>query len=1066
MKDRKNSSLLGCRLKLRWLFLFSLFAGPLTPPLEIQSTVAANNIVQQQKISVTGTVVDGQGEPIIGANVVVQGQTTGTITDIDGIFKLDVTSGAKLTISFIGYDSKTVIAKKGNMRIVLEDNSQMLGEVEVVAYGAQKKVTVTGAISSVKGEEITRTPVSSVTNVLAGQMTGLTTVQYSGEPGSDAANIFVRGKATWVDSSPLIQVDGVERSMNDIDPNEIESITVLKDASATAVFGVRGANGVILITTKRGKEGKAKISFTTSASAVTPTKMVEQAGSYDYATFHNMMNRLDGSSERFPVEVIQKFKDHSDPIRFPDMHWADYIMKDVTLQTQHNINITGGTDKVRYFISAGAYTQGGLFNEFNLPYNVSYQYRRFNYRSNLDIDVTKTTTLSFNIGGNVNNADKPYTGQGSAGMIKNMYYATPFSSAGIVDGKFITTATDYSDVQLPFTGGTGMAYYGAGFMQTNNNTLNADLILNQKLDFLTKGLSMKIKGSYNSAFTVSKKGEASVATYTPILQPDGSLAYRKYGETSDAKYVLKDTEQGKARDWYMEVGLNYARSFGNHNVSALLLYNQSKSYYPKYYSDIPTGYVGLVGRVTYDWKNRYLAEFNIGYNGSENFAPENRFGTFPAGSIGWVLSEEKFWKPIKSVVSFFKLRATWGLVGNDKITDSKTSGRFLYLADPYQTNNGSPINRPGYGYIFGTNTPSTSKGSYEQAKNNPKVTWETAFKQNYGFDMNFFEDRLKTTFEYYIEHRRDILLRDATAPSLLGFTVPFANMGSVNSWGWELSLKWNDKIDSDFRYWIGLNISQNQNEIIEMKEAPQNNQYQYQKGHRIGSASKYLFWRFYDENTPELYEKTFGKPFPEHPVNGEAGMRPGDAVYVDLDGNGVIDANDMSRDYGYTDDPQYMAGLNLGFSWKNWEFSTQWTAAWNVSRLISDVFRQPFYQSSDPSQGGLLAYHLNHTWTEENPSQNAEYPRPTWTNTNNNYATSTLYEKDAKYIRLKTLQLAYNFHFPLMDKLKLSTFQLAFSGYNLLTFTPYLWGDPETRASNAPSYPLSRTYSLSLKLGF
>lgn len=332
--------------------------------------------------------------------------------------------------------------------------------------------------------------------------------------------------------------------------------------------------------------------------------------------------------------------------------------------------------------------------------------------------------------------------------------------------------------------------------------------------------------------------------------------------------------------------------------------------------------------------------------------------------------------------------------------------------------------------------------------------------------MNFFEDRLKTTFEYYIEHRRDILLRDATAPSLLGFTVPFANMGSVNSWGWELSLKWNDKIDSDFRYWIGLNISQNQNEIIEMKEAPQNNQYQYQKGHRIGSASKYLFWRFYDENTPELYEKTFGKPFPEHPVNGEAGMRPGDAVYVDLDGNGVIDANDMSRDYGYTDDPQYMAGLNLGFSWKNWEFSTQWTAAWNVSRLISDVFRQPFYQSSDPSQGGLLAYHLNHTWTEENPSQNAEYPRPTWTNTNNNYATSTLYEKDAKYIRLKTLQLAYNFHFPLMDKLKLSTFQLAFSGYNLLTFTPYLWGDPETRASNAPSYPLSRTYSLSLKLGF
>lgn len=1047
----KKNFIKGTALPVALFFSMATMA----PALGLQPVSAAIDKVQQQG-TIKGTVVDDKGEPIIGANVIAEGTTNGTITNIDGIFKLNVRPGTKLKISFIGYETK-VVAAKNDMRIVLTDDATTLQEVEVVAYGAQKKVTVTGAISSVKGEELMRTPVSSVTNVLAGQMTGLTTVQYSGEPGSDAAEIFVRGKATWADSSPLIQVDGVERSMSDIDPSEIESITVLKDASATAVFGVRGANGVILITTKRGKEGKAKISFSTSASVLMPTKMVEQANSYEYATFYNAMTGNDGTEQRFSDAVVEKFRTNSDPIRFPSTQWADYIMKDATLQTQHNINISGGTDKVRYFISAGAYTQGGLFNDFDLPYNISYQYKRFNYRSNLDIDVTKTTTLSFNIGGNVNNSDRPYTGQGSSGLIKNMYYATPFSSPGLVDGKLVSTSIDYNDVKLPFTGGSGMSYYGKGFMQSSNNNLNVDLILSQKLDFLTKGLSFKLKGSYNSSFTLNKQGEANVATYTPILQEDGSIAYRKDGENTEPSYKYKDNQ--KARNWYMEASFNYSRSFGNNNFTALLLYNQSKKYYPSTYSDIPEGYVGLVGRVTYDWKNRYMAEFNIGYNGSENFAPDKRFGTFPAGSIGWVASEEKFWEPIKPVVSFLKLRATFGLVGNDKIKGS----RFMYASDPFFINDGGTPYRGNHGYIFGVDKNGTiTKGAYEGSKNSPDVTWEKAFKQNYGFDMNFFNDRLKTTFDYYIEHRKDILLQDGTLPGLLGFTLPYSNKGEVKNWGWEVSLKWNDQINKNFRYWANFNISYNQNEVIERKETPYNNAYQWQKGHRIGAEPKYAFWRFYDENAPELYEKTFNRPFPTHPV----ALKSGDAVYVDLDGNRTINSDDMSRDYGYTNDPEYMAGLNLGFAWKNLEVSMQWTGAWNVSRVISDVFRQPFYSSNDTSQGGLLSYHLNHTWTPENPSQDSEYPRATFQSAENNYATSTLYEKDSKYLRLKTVQIAYNFHFPLMERLKLNTFQLSFSGYNLLTLTPYLWGDPETRASNAPSYPLSKTYSLSLKLGF
>ncbi|MGL5272499.1 MAG: SusC/RagA family TonB-linked outer membrane protein, partial [Phocaeicola sp.] len=670
MKNQKKRGTPCSQNNLWRVFLFGLLAIPIAPPFGTTALHAETLEVNQQKNTVTGIVVDSTGEPIIGANVIIQGQKDGTITDFDGNFSLNVAQGSKLEISFIGYETKVVTVQLSKMRVVLEDNSEMLGEVEVVAYGVQKKVTVTGAISSVKGEELTRTPVGSVSNMLSGQLTGLTTVQYSGEPGSDAAQIFVRGQATWTDSAPLIQVDGVERGFNDIDPNEIESITILKDASATAVFGVRGANGVVLITTKRGQEGKAKISFSTSASILAPTETIKTANSYQYATFYNQMQLNDNpnlteSELMFSPAIIQKFKDGSDPIRFPNTDWVDYCLKNSAIQTQHNVNISGGTKSVRYFISAGAYTQDGLFKQFDLPYDLTYQYQRFNYRSNLDIDVTKSTTLSMNISGNLDNSSKPYTGQGSAGMLLEMYYATPFSSPGLVDGKFVRTATDYNDLTLPFTGGTGMAYYGNGFMKTSNNTLNADVMLNQKLDFITKGLKFRVKGSYNSGFTAYTNATAGVASYTPVLMDDGSLAYRKSGQNTQLAYT--DPTPGKSRNWYMEAAFDYSKKFGDHTVSALALYNQSKAYYPGTFSDIPYGYVGLVGRVTYDFKDRYMAEFNVGYNGSENFAPEKRFGTFPAGSIGWILSEENFWKPIKPVVNFLKLRYTMGLVGNDKI---------------------------------------------------------------------------------------------------------------------------------------------------------------------------------------------------------------------------------------------------------------------------------------------------------------------------------------------------------------------------------------------------------------
>lgn len=1067
--------------------------------------------VQQAK-AVKGTVVDETGEPVIGATVLVVGGSAsqGTITDMDGNFSINVKPGQKLKITYIGYDESIVAAKEG-MKVQMKTSGAVsLNTVEVVAYGVQKKVTMTGAISSVKSDDLVRTSVGSVNNVLGGQLSGVTTVQYSGEPGDDAAEIFVRGKATWGDSQPLIQVDGVERTMADIDPNEIESVTVLKDASATAVFGVRGANGVVLITTKRGSQGKAKISVSTSWTALSPTKMVEQASSLEYANFYNQMSENDywqtanlavangkyASLEAYMAEkpfsksfsdaIIQKFATGSDPIRFPNTRWAEYIMKDVTLQQQHNLNISGGTDRVKYFISTGYYSQDGLFKEFGANYDFGYQYHRFNYRSNLDLKATKTTTLSFNVAGNVSNADKPYTGSGAAGLIKQIYYATPFSSPGIIDNKLVYCTTDYTDgLKLPFVGGDGMGYYGKGFMQTNINKIQMDLVLDQKLDFITKGLSFKAKGSYNSAYTISKQGNCQVATYNPLVQydeqgnviynADGTpyIVYRQNDNDTDPSY---SASQGKARDWYLEGSFNYSRVFGKHTVNALMLYNQSKQYYysgSSSYPDVPRSYVGLVGRVTYDYANRYMAEFNIGYNGSENFAPGRRFGTFPAGSIGWIISEEKFWKPISKIASFFKLRASWGLVGNDKTADKI---RFMYLADPYITGSYGLVNNMSdwadtYGYLFGNAQSGTVQGTssiagaYESIKNNPDIGWEKAFKQDYGFDLYFFGDRFKTTFDYYREHRTDILVRDATVPSSIGFTMPYTNAGETKAWGWELSLGYNDKIGKNFRFWGKLNLSYNQNEIIEMKEEPQKNDYMLAKGHRIGARSMYKFWKYYEgEQTKAEYEQTFGTPFPQQRITN---LQPGDCVYVDLDGDGKIDPNDMTRDNGYTDDPEYMAGLTLGFNYKRLTFNMQLTGAWNVSRYITDVFRQPFYCSSNTTQGGLLSYHVNNTWTPGvYESQDALYPRATWANAEQNYENSDLWEKDAKYLRLKTVSLSYDFINPTFKKIGMNKCEVTLSGYNLLTFTPYKWGDPETRASNAPSYPLQRTYTISLNVGF
>ncbi len=1036
-----------CRLFPVAILLFLFLSVPLKGYSE---DVPSLESVQQNTVKVTGTVKDANGEPIIGANVMVVGTATGVITDIDGNFSLNVPVGSKLQFSFIGYKEQVVSVKKGiSLNIVLEEDSQMLGEVEVVAYGVQKKVSVTGAISSMRGDDLLKTPAGSISNILSGQVTGISSVQYSGEPGADAADIYVRGIATTNNATPLIQVDGVERDFSQIDPNEIESVTILKDASATAVFGVRGANGVILITTKRGAEGKAKISFTTSAGVNVRTKELEFANSYQYASYVNMMRTNDGNEPLYSDEQLAAFRDHTNPLLYPDINWIDYCMNKAAFQSQHNVSISGGTNNMRYFVSAGLFTQDGMFKQFNLTDDFNFDYKRYNYRANLDFDISKTTLLSVNIGGRVESKRTPESGEDQNQLFRKLYWAVPFASAGIVDGKYIKTNADY--VTKP--GADGLeSYYGKGFRNQTTNVLNLDLVLDQKLDFITKGLSIKLKGSYNSSYSTTKIASSSVATYTPVVDDKGAITYKKSGSDSQTSY--REGDYGKGRDWYMELALNYNRKFGDHNVTALFLYNQSKRYYPGgTYDYIPTGYVGLVGRVTYDWKTRYLAEFNVGYNGSENFNPENRYGFFPAGSIGWIVSEEPFFAPIKKVVNYFKVRATLGMVGNDNYAGQ----RFLYLPGSYGYGQNNDHNAPGG--FFGQNIGNAKPGAWEATQSNPYAKWETAVKQNYGIDFNILNDHLSVSADYFIEKRRDILRTPDYLPGILGMTLPAINVNKVENKGFEVQAKWNDKIGTDFRYWANFNISFARNKIVFMNEVEQNEPWMYQTGRRINARSMYKFWGFYDETADIRYQEEFGIPISDHGIT----LQPGDAVYVDLNKDGKLDGNDATRDIGFTDLPEYTAGLNLGFSWKNFDFSMQWTGAWNVDRMLSE-FRQPL---GDTQNKGLLLYQYENTWRSSEDTYTAKFPRITATNRKNNFEKgSDLYLINASYLRLKNIEIGYNFDFPFMKKMKLNSCRMYVNGYNLLTFTAFDWGDPESRQSDRPNYPLTRVFNIGLKLGF
>ncbi len=999
--------------------------------------------VSQQTISVKGNVRDQSGEPMAGVNVIVEGTTIGTMTDSNGNFTLNVPSTSiKIKFSYIGYEDQIVLIKNNrNLNITLNENSEMLDEVQIIGYGTQKKITVTGAVSSVGTKDILKSPVPNIAQALTGKVPGLSTIQYSGQPGADDPAIFVRGIGSLdaKRAAPLVMVDGVERSFFRLDPNEIENITVLKDASATAVFGVRGANGVILVTTKRGEEGKAQISVSTSASLQKPIRLYEYANSYDYAVAFNEKLTNDGASPVFGEKILDAFKNHTDPLLYPDMDWMELILKPTSFQSQHNLSISGGTDRVRYFTSVGILTQDGLFRSFDAGYNSNFTYNRYNYRANLDIDVTRSTLLKINLGGRLEDTKEPNT---KSNLFTFLTRVTPFGGAGLYDGKWIHTSPDNIgwDKGALENADPFECFFGKRYNQRIYNEINLDLSLQQKLDFLTKGLSLNIKGSYNSGYTHRKNRYKEIPYYTAHRDPEtNELFFRKFREESQL-YFEESTDRG--RNWYLEGSLNYDRKFGKHQVGALILYNQWRDQYPDPaqfdYVSIPRGYVGLVGRATYNFDNRYMVDFNVGYNGSENFAPGHRYGIFPAFSAGWILSEEKFMKN-QSFINYLKIRGSYGIVGNDLMN---TKSRFFYLPDAY--------NPYGTSYNFGVDVSGNRDGATELQMGNPLVSWEKAGKQNYGLDFSILDEHLSGSFDYFIEKRHDILTTRNTAPNFIAITMPVVNIGKVDNKGFELVLKWNHSI-GDFKYWINGNLSYAKNKIVYKDEIPHKYPWLYETGQSVGQPFGFIFDGFVTEADLES-----GK-LPDHKLD----LKPGDAKYKDLNGDNIIDDNDQCP-IGNPIYPQLTAGITAGFEYKGFDFSMLWAGSGKVSRFISAGLRVPF----GGGNYGLLQYMIDDHWTPET-AETAKTPRFSGAANANNYTrNSTLWLKDASYIRLKNVQIGYTFKGEWMKKIHLKNMRIYASGENLLTFDHLKIADPEATDDKQFQYPLQMIFNIGLNLNF
>ena len=1023
---------------------------------------------QQNKRKISGRVTDIKGEPLIGVNVTVDGDANGSITNMDGLYEIFVTKkSVVLKFTYIGFKTSEIRtnASTNIYDVTLEEQVNELEETVIVGYGTQRKISNIGAQSSMKMEDI-KTPSASLTTTLAGRLAGVVAVQRTGEPGKDAADIWIRGISTPNTSSPLVLVDGVERSFNDIDPEDIESLTTLKDASATAVYGVRGANGVILIKTKPGKVGKPTVSADYYESFTRFTKMVDLADGITYMNAANEAMRNDGIATKYTEDQIRNTIAGKDPYLYPNVDWLKEIFNDWGHNRRVNVNVRGGSEKVAYYASVSYFNETGMtVTDKNInTYDSKMKYSRYNFTTNLNIDVTPTTKVEIGAQGYLGEGNYPAIS--SADLYNAAMSISPveYPKMFFVNGEaFVPGTSTNNNFNNPYSQATRR-----GYDNLTKNQIYSNLRVTQDLDMLTKGLKLTAMYAFDVYNEIHVHQDRAESTYNFL---DTSVPYDMNGQPIlqriyEGSNVLSYTQETSGnKKTYLEASLNYDRTFNDdHRVSALFLFNQqSKLLYPKGTLEdaIPYRMMGIAGRATYSWKDRYFAEFNIGYNGAENFSPKHRFGTFPAFGVGWVVSNEKFWQPLSKAVSFLKIRYTDGKVGNSEVSDR----RFMYL-DQMKENG-------DYGYKFGPN--GTKWAGYETVNMAVDLIWEESRKQDLGIDLKLFNDDLSIVFDLFKERRENILLkREHSMPSFLGYntSAPYGNIGIIENKGFDGTIEYNKRINKDWVIALRGNVTFNKDKWIQGELPEQKYEWMNQYGRNINGAKGYVAEGLFTQAEIDDMARweslsAANKAITPKPFASQFGtVKAGDIKYKDLNNDGQIDAYDQTY-ISRGDVPTTVYGFGFTVGWKDLSVGMMFQGVAGAERVLNGSSINPF---NGGGGSGNLYSNIDDRWTEENPDQNAFYPRLSYgsetTSSINNFQKSTWWVRNMNFLRLKTLQLSYNLPKPWVNKVHLKNAAVYVMGTNLFTLSRFKLWDPELNTDNGASYPNTTSYSVGINFTF
>ena len=1009
--------------------------------------ICTSAFAQNKTIKVSGTVTDEQNQPLIGVNVTIQGVTGfGTTTDVDGKYTIEMEPYNRLVFSYIGFVEQEILIKEQTKQNVVlkEDDATSLDEVIITGTGVQKKLTVTGAVTQISMDDIASTSTSNLTNMLAGNVPGVMAMQSSGQPGQNTSEFWVRGISTFgAGSSALVLVDGFPRDLNEISIEDIESFTVLKDASTTAIYGSKGANGVILITTKKGKAGKVNVDAKFEAAYNTRTMTPEFADGYSYASMMNEALITRNQEPEYSPEELEILKLGLDPDLYPNVDWQDLLLRNGAMTYRGSLNLSGGGNTARYFISGSYLNEQGMYKvdeNIKKDYDTNANSQLYNYRMNVDVDITKTTLVKVGVSGSLRKMNEP-------GRAVNVWEAlmrqNPIEIPAMYsDGRFPTRGVDADTNPWVLTTQTG-------YNETWNNKIQTNITLEQKLDFITKGLSFVGRFGYdtNNGSNIRRMKMPELYKANKQRNDAGELVFNRIA--AEQKMSQESGSSG-SRYEYLEAELHYNRGFKDHNIGATLKYNQNSSISTVGIGgDIINGIArrnqGLAGRISYNWKNRYFADFNFGYNGSENFAKGHQFGFFPAMSAAWNVAEEGFIRNNAKWINMFKIRYSYGKVGNDNL-----GARFPYLYTIAGVDRGYQWADLGYNKSY------TGLAYTSLANNN--VTWEIATKHDLGIDLALFNDKFSLTVDYFNEYREGIYMTRNYVSYMVGLNglAPTANVGKVSSEGFD----GNFAVKQKFGEWdltLRGNITYSKNTIEDRDEENAYYKYQLQKGYRVNQARGLIAAGMFSD-----YEEIRNYPTQQF---GE--VMPGDLKYKDVNGDGIVDGGDVVA-IGATERPNLIYGVGLSARWKSFDFNIHFQGAGKSSYCIQGP---SVYAFSQKEIGNILPDLVDGRWidssisgTEATMNPNASYPRLSYGGNSNNYRASTFWLRNGSYLRLKTLEIGYNLPQKWVNKIYSKNIRLFFIGTNLLTFSEFKLWDPEMGSTTGAHYPLAKTFSFGFNI--